>query len=233
MQETEYRALEELVSNVSNYLTEEAEYLNDLDAAIGDAEHGTNMKRGFQEVEAVFDEQVSEDDDLASTVQLLGKTMISEIGGASGTLYGGGVMTASQELADGLDRESAVAFADAYLEKIKDRGDTRLGDQTMVDALEPAVLSFKRSIELDEEHPITALDRAVDGAETGVEFTKRIQATKGRASYVELRSVGHQDPGATSTQYILEEIRQTAEAHIDAPETDDEPIGSSVGYDDD
>lgn len=219
MKEIEYRALDDLVSTVSDRLDEEAEQLNDLDAAIGDAEHGSNISRGFQEVAATFDEQVSEDDDLASTIQLLGKTMISEIGGASGSLYGGGVMAASQELADGLDRESAVAFAEAYLEKIKDRGDTRLGDQTMVDALEPAVLTFKRALELDEEDPVTALARAIEAAETGVEFTEVIQATKGRASYVELRSVGHRDPGATSTQYILEAIHEVVATHLDDTET--------------
>jgi dihydroxyacetone kinase-like protein len=219
MKDSEYRALDELVSNVLKRLIEEAEHLSDLDSAIGDAEHGTNMKRGFQKVETTFDKEVSKDSDLAATIQLLGKIMASNIGGASGSLYGSGMMAASQELDDGLDRESAVAFADAYLEKVKDRGEARVGDQTMVDALEPAVLTFKRSIELDDEHPVTALTHAVESAEAGVEFTKHLQATKGRASYVKLRSVGHQDPGATSTQYILEEIHETVRAHLDEPDT--------------
>lgn len=218
MKETEYRALDDLVSNIATRLTEEADHLSDLDAAIGDAEHGSNMKRGFQAVRETFDEEVSEDDELADAIQLLGKTMIAEIGGASGSLYGGGVMPASQELEGGLDREAAVAFAEHYLEKLKDRGDTNLGDQTMVDAVEPAVLTFKRSIELDDEHPATALSRAVEAAEAGAEFTKFIQATKGRASYVELRSVGHRDPGATSTLYLLEELHETVSSHLDQPD---------------
>jgi dihydroxyacetone kinase-like protein len=129
---------------------------------------------------------------------------------------------AAGELDEGVTAETAVAFAETYLEKVEDRGDARVGDQTMVDALTPAVHTFKKSVEVDELPPVEALAKAVDAAERGVAFTVPIRARKGRASYLGWRSVGHQDPGATSTLFILEELLSVAEDRLDAdaPEPD-------------
>jgi dihydroxyacetone kinase-like protein len=124
-------------------------------------------------------------------------------------------MTASQELEEGLTAESSIAFAEAFLEKLQDRGDARVGDKTMVDAITPAVHTYKKSIEQDDLSPLEALAKAVDAAERGVEFTVPLRASKGRASYLGWRSVGHQDPGATSTLMILEEILATAEQYLE------------------
>ena len=156
-----------------------------------------------------------EDADPADVVKTVGTALISEVGGASGPLYGGSIMSASSELAGGLDEAATVAFAEAYLEKLQDRGDARVGDKTMVDALVPAVHTYKKSIEEDDLPPLTALSKAVDAAERGVEFTVPLRAKKGRASYLGWRSVGHQDPGATSTLYILEELLDVAADHLD------------------
>jgi len=123
---------------------------------------------------------------------------------------------ASAELDDGLTAESAVAFAETYLTKVEERGDARVGDQTIVDALTPTVHTFKKSIETDDLPPLEALAKAVDAAERGVAFTVPIRARKGRASYLGWRSVGHQDPGATSVLYILEELLATAADALDA-----------------
>ena len=201
------------VENVAARIESERERLTDLDSAIGDADHGGNMARGWQAAaEAVAD---LDDPAVETVVKTAGKTLLSEVGGASGPLYGGSLVFASAELQEGLTAESAVAFAETYVEKVQDRGDASVGDKTMVDALVPAVHTFKKSVETDDLPPLEALAKAVAAAERGVEFTVPIRAAKGRASYLGWRSVGHQDPGATSTLYIMEELLATAADHLD------------------
>ena len=201
------------VENVAARIESERERLTDLDSAIGDADHGGNMARGWQAAaEAVAD---LDDPAVETVVKTAGKTLLSEVGGASGPLYGGSLVFASAELQEGLTAESAVAFAETYVEKVQDRGDATVGDKTMVDALVPAVHTFKKSVETDDLPPLEALAKAVAAAERGVEFTVPIRAAKGRASYLGWRSVGHQDPGATSTLYIMEELLATAADHLD------------------
>ncbi|PSP76647.1 dihydroxyacetone kinase subunit L [Halobacteriales archaeon QS_3_64_16] len=211
--ETEREALLAAISNVADRLTEEREYLTDLDSAIGDADHGANMDRGF---EAALDRAESTDGDAAEMIKTVGTALVSAVGGASGPLYGGSIMSASAELEEGITPETTVAFAEAYLEKVRDRGDAPVGAKTMVDALVPAVHTYKKSIEADDLPPLEALRKAVDAAERGVEFTVPLRAKKGRASYLGWRSVGHQDPGATSTLLILEELLQTTEQYVDS-----------------
>ena len=202
------------VRNVAERIEAERDHLTRLDSAIGDADHGGNMARGW--AKATDEVEDLADPEPATVVKTTGKTLMSEVGGASGPLYGGSLVFASTEIEDGITPESAVAFAETYLEKVTDRGDARVGDQTMVDALTPAVHTFKKSIETDELPPLEALAKAVDAAERGVEFTIPIRASKGRASYLGWRSVGHQDPGATSTLFILETLLATAREHMDA-----------------
>jgi dihydroxyacetone kinase-like protein len=196
------------VAAVADRLEDERAYLTELDSAIGDADHGGNMARGWAAAAEAAREL--DDPDPQTVCKTVGKTLMAEVGGASGPLFGGSLVFASAELDDGLTPESAVAFAETYLEKVEDRGDARVGDQTMVDALTPAVHTFKKSIETDGLPPLEALAKAVDAAERGVAFTVPIRARKGRASYLGWRSVGHQDPGATSTLFILEELLATA-----------------------
>ncbi len=209
------------VEDVAERLEAERTRLTDLDSAIGDADHGGNMARGW----AVAAETVGEldDPDPETVVKTTGKTLLSEVGGASGPLYGGSLVFAAAELEGGIDRASVVAFAETYLEKVQDRGDAEVGDQTMVDALVPAVHTFKKSIETDDLPPGEALAKAIDAAQRGVAFTVPLRASKGRASYLGWRSVGHQDPGATSTLFILETLAETAQTHLDldVPDTAD------------
>jgi dihydroxyacetone kinase-like protein len=211
--EAEREALIAAVENVAERIEAEESYLTDLDSAIGDADHGVNLSRGF---EAALDQvEALDDPDAQEIVKTVGTALVSEVGGAAGPLYGGSIMTSSQELADGVTAETAIAFAEKYLEKLKDRGDARVGDKTMVDAVTPAVHTFKISIEEDELPPLEALAKAVDACRRGVEYTVPVRASKGRASYLGWRSVGHQDPGATSTLFILEELLGTAAAYLD------------------
>jgi len=201
------------VEAVAERIEAERRHLTDLDSAIGDADHGGNMARGWAEAAAAARDL--DDPDPATVVKTTGKTLMSEVGGASGPLFGGSLVFASAELEDGLDAESAVAFAETYLEKVQDRGDARTGDATMVDALVPAVHTFKKSVETDELPVVEALAKAVDAAARGVAFTVPLRASKGRASYLGWRSVGHQDPGATSTLFIMEELLDVAADHLD------------------
>ncbi|QSG12027.1 Dihydroxyacetone kinase [Halapricum desulfuricans] len=215
MDETRQReALLEAIENIADRIDEEREYLTELDSAIGDADHGANLNRGFKAVMEKL-EAMDDDADVQEIAKTVGMTLVSEVGGAAGPLYGGSAMTASTELEDGITAESSVAFAEAFLEKLQDRGDARVGDKTMVDAITPAVHTYKKSIEQDDLPPLEALAKAVDAAERGVEFTVPIRASKGRASFLGWRSTGHQDPGATSTLFMLEEILAVAEQYLE------------------
>lgn len=201
------------LDGVADRIESEKEHLTELDSAIGDADHGANLRRGFREaVKQVNALDEPSPDEIVGTV---GRALISEVGGAAGPLYGGGFMQASGEFEDGVTAESTVAFAETYLESVRDRGDANVGQKTMVDALVPAVHTYKKSIEQDDLAPLAALAKAVDGCERGVNFTLPIRAEKGRASYLNWRSVGHQDPGATSTLFILEEILAAARDHVE------------------
>ncbi|WP_435075713.1 dihydroxyacetone kinase subunit DhaL [Halorubrum sp. HHNYT27] len=202
------------VEAVADRLEAERSYLTELDSAIGDADHGGNMARGWAAAVDATDDL--DDPDPQTVCKTVGKTLMAEVGGASGPLFGGSLVFASADLDDGVTAESAVAFAETYLSKVEDRGDARVGDQTMVDALTPAVHTFKKSIETDGLSPLEALAKTVDAADRGVAFTVPIRARKGRASYLGWRSVGHQDPGATSTLYILEELLATAADALDS-----------------
>ena len=208
------------VEAVAERLEAERDHLTELDSAIGDADHGGNMARGWAEAAAAARDL--DDPDAETVAKTVGKTLMAEVGGASGPLFGGSLVFAAGELDGGITPETAVAFAETYLQKVEDRGDARVGDQTMVDALTPAVHTFKKSIEVDELPPVAALAKAVDAAERGVAFTVPIRARKGRASYLGWRSVGHQDPGATSALYIVEELLAVAAERLDGdlPETD-------------
>lgn len=209
----ETEAVREAVREVAARIEENKKHLTDLDSAIGDADHGANMSRGFGTIDEKLDGL--EDPEPAEIVKTVGTTIISEVGGAAGPLYGGSIMSASAELSEGVTAETSVAFAEAYLEKLTDRGDARVGDKTMVDAVTPAVHTYKKSIEVDDLPPLEALAKAVDACERGVEYTVPLRARKGRASYLDWRSVGHQDPGATSTLIIAEAILDVAAAYLD------------------
>ena len=218
-------AVLDAVDAIADRIDAETDHLTDLDSAVGDADHGANMSRGF----AAARDQTEDMDDAspADAVKTVGTALISEVGGASGPLYGGSIMKASAVLDDGLTEEATIEFAETYLETVQDRGDARPGDKTMVDALVPAVHTYRKSIEEDDLPPLTALSKAVDAAERGVNYTVPLRARKGRASYLGWRSVGHQDPGATSTLFILEELLDVAAEHLDG-EVDRDAISPTI-----
>ncbi|HYE82925.1 MAG TPA: dihydroxyacetone kinase subunit DhaL [Clostridia bacterium] len=187
---------------ISEAINENKDMLTDLDAAIGDADHGINMSRGFNAVMAKLEE--TKEEDISTVLKKTGMTLISTVGGAAGPLYGTAFLRAAG-IAQGtslITREKAVEMLSAAVQGIKDRGKAVKGEKTMLDALEPALEAFFKGINEDKSL-LDCLETACLAAEQGVEYTKTIKATKGRASYLGDRSIGHQDPGATSSLIML------------------------------
>ena len=184
-------------------VSERADYLTQLDAAIGDGDHGINMTRGFAAVGKALAGQ-SPDLKPGRVLILAGKTLVSTVGGASGPLWGSALRGAGRNLGDAerFDGEALADALDAALAAVVDLGAAAPGDKTMVDALGPANAALRAR--LAEGASIgEAVDAAAGAAEQGAAATVPMQARKGRASYLGERSIGHQDPGATSAALIM------------------------------
>lgn len=193
------------LQKIGNSIVANKEFLTDLDRAIGDADHGANMARGFTEV---MNNVPQDEENIGAALKKTGMTLLSKVGGASGPLYGTAYMKAAGAVQGKteLSVEDLKAMLEAAIGGIKLRGKAERGEKTMLDALEPALEALTGAIEKDEDRD-TCLNQMCDAAREGVEFTKTIRATKGRASYLGDRSIGHQDPGATSSLLTLEAIR--------------------------
>jgi len=177
-----------------------------LDRAIGDGDHGENLKRGFTFIVSKLDE--STPDSPAAVLKLAASTLISKVGGAAGPLYGTAFLRAATAVGDAteLDAASVTAALRAALGGVVARGKAELGDKTMVDALDPAV----RAAEEADADVAGVLAAAADAAEAGAESTLPLVARKGRASYLGERSAGHLDPGARSTSLLLRSFADSA-----------------------
>lgn len=175
--------------------------LTELDALIGDADHGANLNRGFTAVLAKLDDLA--DEDIGTVLDATGRTLLSTVGGAAGPLYGTAFRRAGALLAGcrALEIADIVAALEAALQGVVERGKVRRGEKTMLDAIAPGVETFRdavaQGVPLDE-----AARRALTAVEQGMRATIPMQATKGRAAFLGPRSIGHQDPGATSAYYI-------------------------------
>lgn len=195
----------EIINKIADVINENKLYLAELDAAIGDGDHGLNMDKGFQAVK----EKLKDDNgkNLGDVFKKVGMTLVSTVGGASGPLYGTAFMKSASVLnnKDEMDMYDFIEVLKVSLEGIKMRGKGVYGEKTMIDALEPALNSLVKSKE-ENLSVIESLEECVNCAREGVEFTKTIIATKGRASYLGERSIGHQDAGATSTYLILKTV---------------------------
>ncbi|MEV7655934.1 dihydroxyacetone kinase subunit DhaL [Streptomyces anulatus] len=183
----------------------EADHLTELDSAIGDADHGSNLQRGFTAVTEVLEKDSPATP--GAVLTLAGRQLISTVGGASGPLYGTLLRRTGKALgdADEVTRDQlAQAFA-AGVAAVGQLGGAQAGDKTMLDALLPAA-----------EALATSFDGAANAARAGAEATVPLQARKGRASYLGERSIGHQDPGATSSALLVEALAATAADGADA-----------------
>jgi phosphoenolpyruvate---glycerone phosphotransferase subunit DhaL len=175
-----------------------------LDTAIGDGDHGTNMDRGMKKAVEKLDG--TEGGDIGADLKAVGMALVSSVGGAAGPLYGtlflqmGSATTGKDEL----DLDGWTAAVEAGVKGVQSRGKAEPGDKTMIDAWLPALDALREGGDLGE-----ALARAADAAEEGMKATTAMEARKGRASYLGPRSVGHQDPGATSSYLLLRVAAET------------------------
>ncbi len=194
-----------IVLNIAKTIEENKQYLTDLDAAIGDGDHGSNLNKGFLKAEEKLNS--SEFNTIGDILKAVATTLISNVGGASGPLYGTFFLKAGTFAKDmkEMDFKDFCNMFEAGVEGVKMRGKSDINEKTMLDVLIPALKSYKASLDNDEECK-DAFKKAVDIAKERVEFTKTIIATKGRASYLGERSLGHIDPGAMSSFYIVEAI---------------------------
>jgi len=186
---------------------ENRDYLTQLDSTIGDADHGINMDRGFKVVVEKVHAQT--ESDIGSLLKLVGTTLVSTVGGASGPLYGTAFLRAGVALSGKreLDESDYLALLEAAVEGIQARGKARQGEKTMLDALVPALAAAKAA-QAAQLNLAQIARRASEAAEEGMKATIPLVATKGRASYLGERSAGHQDPGATSSWLILKSLAE-------------------------
>ncbi|AAS95460.1 dihydroxyacetone kinase subunit DhaL [Nitratidesulfovibrio vulgaris] len=194
------------LARLGDIMRENKAYLTDLDAAIGDADHGINMDRGFGKVQEKL--AAFEDKDIGAILKDTGMVLLSSVGGASGPLYGTFFMKAGLAVAgkDTLDATETLTMLEAGVAGLVSRGRPVLQDKTMYDAWAPALDAFRAALGKGDDLAL-ALDAAVDAAGEGMRATIPMQARKGRASYLGERSIGHQDPGATSTVFMLTALR--------------------------
>mgnify|MGYP000275634227 FL=1 len=192
----------EIVQAVSEKIEAEKDLLTELDSAIGDGDHGINMARGAKAVMEKLPSLIEKD--TGALLKGIGMAIVSSVGGASGPLYGTAFMKAGDAL-KGKEEPSAEDFLAAFsaaIAGIKMRGKSTIGEKTMLDALCPAERAMREAIEAKKTLK-EALEAAAVAAEKGAERTKDLVATKGRASYLGERSLGHRDPGAVSSSFML------------------------------
>jgi len=192
---------------MSAVVEEKREYLTDLDSAIGDADHGTNMSRGMnRSIEKIEGKEYT---DFGGLFRDVAMTIMSAVGGSAGPLYGTFFMKMGQKLS-GKSEATILEMAEAMnegLAGIMALGKSQPGDKTMVDALTPAIAALRENADKDDDE---TWKMAADAAETGMKDTIPMQARRGRSSYLGERSIGHQDPGATSSFYMISCFRDAA-----------------------
>ena len=190
------------IAEIAAVVETQRDHLTQLDAAIGDADHGINLARGFDAVEAALAQAATPTP--GSVLVLTGSTLISKVGGASGPLYGTAFRQAGKTLGDvpEVDLGALAGALEAALSGVQRLGAAREGEKTMVDALAPAASALSKAV-AEGASRADALAALADAADAGAQATISMHALKGRASYLGPRSVGHEDPGAASTALIL------------------------------
>jgi dihydroxyacetone kinase-like protein len=201
----------DLLDEIAKILIAHEEELTDLDRAIGDGDHGLNLKRGFNAVINKID-YFRENDDNMDLTKLLNETamiLLSTVGGASGPLYATALMKLAKVFKDKNENDIDIDNIDMAIkeavEGVKQRGNAAVGDKTMVDTLEPFYTAFRKAV-LEEKNLKECFAAGLEAAEKGMLSTKDIQAKRGRASYLGERSIGTVDPGAYSSYLILKTI---------------------------
>jgi dihydroxyacetone kinase-like protein len=209
MSELGYPAVADWIHRFAAAAAEQRAELVRLDTAIGDGDHGTNMDRGMRKAVEKLD--TLEGQDIGAALKAVGMALVSSVGGAAGPLYGTLFLQMGQASAgrEALDLAGWTAALEAGVQGVQSRGKAEPGDKTMVDALLPALEALRIAAAEGTDLP-AALQRSADAAEEGMKATIPLEARKGRASYLGPRSIGHQDPGATSSQLLLACAAQAA-----------------------
>ena len=193
------KQLLDIIARMAEVIQANKDFLTELDMPIGDSDHGINLARGFQAVSAKLPTLAEKD--AGTILKTVGMTLVSTVGGASGPLYGTAFMKAGAKMAGKMElgMDDLLVMLHEAVEGVKMRGKATTGEQTMLDAMVPALEAMKAA----SGSPADVLAAGLKAAEAGVEATKDMIATKGRASYLGERSLGHQDPGATSFTLIF------------------------------
>lgn len=192
-----------LIDKIADRIYENKDYLSELDREIGDSDHGVNLSRGFQKIKD--ESEILKTLNYSDCFNKMAMILISNVGGASGAIYGTGLMKVAQTLKgiDTLDRNNITKAAEAMVEGIKMRGKAQCGEKTMLDTIVPVVEVLKNN----KEDSLNILLKKIQiAAKEGMESTVNMLATKGRASYLGARSIGHIDPGAMSSYLIIDTI---------------------------
>ncbi len=199
----------DVVREMASAMEEQRRHLTKLDSEIGDGDHGNNMHRGFQA--ALERLESAGPASPADALKAVSMALVSKVGGAAGPLYGTAFLRASTALQDNdeVSPDDAAAAIEAALGGIKQRGKAEVGDKTIVDALQPAVEAAKEAA--PDGSVAEVIRAAAEAAKEGAESTVPLTARKGRASYLGARAEGHQDPGATSTYYLLDAAARALE----------------------
>lgn len=202
---TDSKKVTEILLAIGEKIEEQKDYLTELDQPIGDSDHGINLARGFAAVKQKT--AAMEGQDIGSLLKTAGMTLVSTVGGASGPLYGSAFMKGGMALAGKteMDLDDFLCMMEAAVEAVKQRGKAVEEEATMLDAMCPSLRAMKAAREAGKP-TAEVLAEGVKAAWAGAEHTKALVATKGRASYVGERGLGHQDPGATSYSYMLEVV---------------------------
>jgi len=200
----------ELILKIAEKIEENRDYLTELDMPIGDSDHGINMARGFAAVTEKL--KAAEQKDIGTVLKMTGMTLVSQVGGSAGPLYGTAFMYAGK-LLDGKQEVTCNDFPEILktaIDGVQMRGKAVLGEATMLDAMIPSYEAAESAVSQGlGAHEILA--KVCAAAKKGAESTILMVATKGRASYVGERGIGHQDPGATSFSLIMETILESEE----------------------
>lgn len=196
--------LKTFLQNVVNTIEENKDYLSELDRKLGDGDHGVTMSIGWQAVNEKLNGELKNENDCGKICITTGRTFLSAVGSSVGPLYATGFLKGAKtcqnksELTDVELKDFWVAFS----EGIKERGQAEVGDKTMVDTLQPAMDALKNSFAQSGDF-VYAFSKAVDAGESGMKSTKNLLSKRGRSSRLGERSIGNQDPGATSAYLIL------------------------------
>lgn len=198
------KTLIKLIKDINEVMTDNKKYLTELDSAIGDGDHGINMTRGFSKVVEKLENNQYEQ--VSKILKDVGMTLVSNVGGASGPLYGTAFINASKVINDdNIDFDNIVEIGETVINGIQKRGNAKKGDKTMLDTIIPAVEELKKGKNENKDLEKT-LKKCVKKAKKGMKDTIPLIARKGRAQYLSERSKGHQDPGATSSYLIIKTI---------------------------